>query len=41
VSHERVNEKTGTDMLLAVAAGDLHIFDPETGAALAHGNELA
>jgi multiple sugar transport system ATP-binding protein len=41
VSHERVRAKTGADMALNVAAADLHIFDPETGAALAHGGEAA
>lgn len=41
VSHARVNEKTGTEMALSVAAGDLHIFDPESGVALAHGNHRA
>jgi multiple sugar transport system ATP-binding protein len=41
VSHERVRAKTGEDMALNVAAADLHIFDPETGAALAHGGEAA
>ena len=41
VSHERVRAKTGDDMALDVAAADLHIFDAETGAALAHGGEAA
>ena len=41
VSHNKVNEKTGADMTLAIAAADLHLFDSETGVALAHGNELA
>ncbi len=41
VSHERVNEKTGSNMALSVAARDLHIFDPDTGRALAHGTVLA
>ena len=41
VAHERVSAKPGSDMALNVAAGDLHIFDPQTGNALAHGAELA
>jgi multiple sugar transport system ATP-binding protein len=41
VAHSQVNEKTGVDMSLSVAAHDLHIFDAETGRALAHGNTLA
>jgi multiple sugar transport system ATP-binding protein len=41
VSHERVSLKPGTEVALDVAAADLHIFDPTTGAALAHGGSLA
>jgi multiple sugar transport system ATP-binding protein len=41
VAHERLTQKTGSDMSLSVAASDLHLFDPATGTAIAHGAELA
>jgi multiple sugar transport system ATP-binding protein len=41
VAHERVSEAPGKEISLAVAAADLHLFDPETGAAVAHGGALA
>jgi multiple sugar transport system ATP-binding protein len=37
VSHDRVAAKTGDDASLAVPANALHVFDPESGLALAHG----
>jgi multiple sugar transport system ATP-binding protein len=37
VSHDKVSEKSGSDIALSMNAGDLHIFDPDSGAALAHG----
>jgi multiple sugar transport system ATP-binding protein len=40
VVHERISAKPGTDMALDVAAADLHMFDADTGAAIAHGGEL-
>lgn len=41
VSHERVSRKPGSDIALGVAAADLHLFDPESGKAIAHGGRLA
>jgi multiple sugar transport system ATP-binding protein len=41
VSQERVSQAAGSDVFLAVAAQDLHLFDPETGIAIAHGGRLA
>ena len=41
VSQERVSRQPGSDVSLAVAARDLHLFDPETGMAIAHGGNLA
>ncbi len=41
VSHERVSLAPGRDVSLDVAVGDLHLFDPESGAAIAHGGRLA
>ena len=41
VAHERVKAQTGSDIELFVAAGDLHLFDPLSGAAIAHGGDLA
>jgi multiple sugar transport system ATP-binding protein len=37
VAHQRVTAKIGDPIAFNVAAGDLHVFDAETGAALAHG----
>ena len=41
VTHEKVKLKPGAEISFAVAAGDLHLFDPATGAAIAHGASLA
>jgi multiple sugar transport system ATP-binding protein len=41
VSHERVSQKTGSEIELNVAAGDLHLFDAASGNAIAHGGDLA
>ena len=41
VAHERVSQKTGSDIELNVAAGDLHLFDAASGNAIAHGSDLA
>jgi multiple sugar transport system ATP-binding protein len=41
VAHERVSQKTGSDIELNVAAGDLHLFDAASGDAIAHGSDLA
>ncbi|MFN0191624.1 MAG: ABC transporter ATP-binding protein [Aestuariivirga sp.] len=41
VAHERVHGKPGGNIELSVAAPDLHLFDPASGAAIAHGGELA
>jgi multiple sugar transport system ATP-binding protein len=41
VSQERVSRKPGSDVSLNVAARDLHLFDPQTGTAIAHGGTLA
>jgi multiple sugar transport system ATP-binding protein len=41
VAHERVTATTGNEVQLSVSASDLHYFDPATGAAIAHGGDLA
>ncbi len=41
VSHERVDGKPGADIALSIDLRELHIFDAETGAALAHGGVAA
>ena len=41
VSQERVSRTPGSDVALDVKARDLHLFDPESGAAIAHGGTLA
>ena len=41
VAHDRVSKATGSDTTLTVAAADLHLFDPASGKAIAHGSELA
>jgi multiple sugar transport system ATP-binding protein len=41
VSQERVSRASGSDVSLNVAARDLHLFDPATGMAIAHGGTLA
>jgi len=40
VSQERVARAPGSDISLAVAARDLHLFDPASGNAIAHGGSL-
>ena len=41
VAHERVSLPPGSAVSLSVAAGDLHLFDPASGKAIAHGSTLA
>ena len=41
VAHERVKLEPGSEVSLGVAAADLHLFDAETGQAIAHGGSLA
>lgn len=41
VSQERVSRQPGSDVSLDVAARDLHLFDPDSGMAIAHGGHLA
>ncbi len=41
VSQERVSHSPGSDVSLNVAARDLHLFDPQSGNAIAHGGTLA
>lgn len=41
VSQERVSRLPGSDVALRVAARDLHLFDPSSGKAIAHGGTLA
>jgi multiple sugar transport system ATP-binding protein len=41
IVHYLLKAKTGSDIQLNVAAGDLHLFNPETGKAVAHGGDLA
>jgi multiple sugar transport system ATP-binding protein len=41
VAHEHVIAPIGSDIELSVAAGDLHLFDPASGKAIAHGRALA
>ncbi len=41
VSQERVSRAPGSEVSLTVAARDLHLFDEETGTAIAHGGMLA
>ena len=41
VAHDRINEKPGNTLSLNVAAEDLHLFDTDSGKAIAHGGELA
>jgi multiple sugar transport system ATP-binding protein len=41
VAHEKPDIKIGSTVSLGVEARDLHIFDPETGMAIAHGGEPA
>ena len=41
VEHERVAARSGESVGLSVDAGDLHVFDAGSGAAVSHGEELA
>lgn len=41
VSQERVSRAPGSDVTLSLAARDLHVFDPASGKAIAHGGALA
>jgi multiple sugar transport system ATP-binding protein len=41
VSHERMDQAPGTEMALSIDPKALHIFDAETGEALAHGGVAA
>jgi multiple sugar transport system ATP-binding protein len=41
VSHERLSLKTSAPVALAIAPHDLHIFDPVSGRAIAHGGRIA
>ena len=41
VSHERITLAPGSDIALNVAAKDLHLFDPDSGMAIAHGGQPA
>jgi multiple sugar transport system ATP-binding protein len=41
VAHERVKAKSGETIGLSISAADLHLFDAGSGAAIAHGTNLA
>jgi multiple sugar transport system ATP-binding protein len=41
VSHERVRAPAGQEIALSIRAADLHLFECETGRAIAHGGRLA
>jgi multiple sugar transport system ATP-binding protein len=41
VAHKRVSQKTGSEIELNVAAGDLHLFEATSGNAISHGSDLA
>jgi multiple sugar transport system ATP-binding protein len=41
VEHDRARLAEGDPITIAVRPDDLHVFDPESGRALSHGNELA
>jgi multiple sugar transport system ATP-binding protein len=41
IAHDLVKARTGSDVQLNVAANDLHLFNPKTGTAIAHGGDLA
>lgn len=41
VSHTRIAERPGSEIGLSAAADDLHLFDAESGRAIAHGGSLA
>ena len=41
VEHDRADVPVGATIAIRLAPDDLHIFDPDTGAAIAHGGALA
>jgi multiple sugar transport system ATP-binding protein len=41
VAHDRMSQKIGDEANLDIAPGDLHLFDPDSGHALSHGDALA
>ncbi|MEZ5448152.1 MAG: ABC transporter ATP-binding protein [Thiolinea sp.] len=41
IAHERVAARRGDTAHFSIQAADLHFFDPDSGAAIAHGGELA
>lgn len=41
VEHDRTRLSEGEEIAVAIRATDLHVFDPTTGRALSHGNQLA
>jgi multiple sugar transport system ATP-binding protein len=41
VAHDRIAAAPGAEIACAIAVRDLHLFDPDSGAALAHGLEAA
>ena len=41
VSHERVRVAPGQEIALSIRAADLHLFDSDTGRAIAHGGHIA
>ena len=41
VAHDRVAQPAGSDIAFSIAAKDIHVFDPASGKAIAHGGELA
>jgi multiple sugar transport system ATP-binding protein len=41
VSHEHLRAPTGADIALSIRPADLHLFDSETGRAIAHGGQIA
>jgi multiple sugar transport system ATP-binding protein len=41
VSHDRISQRPGSEIGLSAAASDLHLFDAETGRAIAHGGSPA
>jgi multiple sugar transport system ATP-binding protein len=41
VSHEQISARPGSEVMLGIAAPDLHVFAAGDGAAIAHGGSLA
>ena len=41
VEHDRAEVTDGQDIGIRIGAADLHVFDPDSGKALSHGQELA